>query len=488
MANNVWDGTKWVDQDTGNEFVDGVWHSPQGTVFANGQWINPQNGSSLYGAQTAQLGANQNQINAKYNTVGAQQTQLGYGYATNQAQQAQLPYSAATMQARLGAQYAQQGTFGPRAQVIGANQQVNQAQQAQLGGQRGLIGQQQADVASQRSEFEAANAARTNVKDQAAVATAQRYRAAEDARNRTFGITPSAEINAPPGTVDLGQDIAPGVRAKLTTQFEDVSQSNQVNAARRSSDLQQAKLAVDLMGTNVDQARLEASKAGITLEQAQLLVSQAENAAGIAGSQEDIAGLGVKRAQLAEGRAGLDTRQAGLAEDIAGLESSQADLNTRIAGRAPFAGAVSYTDPATGQSSWMTPSEADNLNYQHDLELGTERVPQAYSANVNRDNITATLNGTGGFNQSQAQPTLSAFSEGALANMYKNPTYYAAQGIAPWNAKGTAAFEAAILQTLAAKLKAANKTYTNEQAQSAAQQYLDLELTTRAATRPGGSE
>ncbi len=459
MANR-WDGTKWVDDETGNQFIDGVWHSPQGTVYSGGKWISPNNQSPLYAAQTAQFGAQQQQISSKQGTL---QSQLN-----------QQPYMQASLNAKRGVLGAQAATLGPKSAVIGANAGVIGAQGAQLAGTRGLIGQQQQETATRRGEFEQEQAAKYNVKDQAAVATAQRYRAAEDARNRTLGILPSAEINAPPGTVNLGEDLAPGVRAKLTTQFEDVSTKNQANQQRRGFDLETAKLAVQLMGTDVDQARLVAAQAGLTLDQAQLAVEQAQNTAGFAGADEDQAALATRAASLDE--AGVD------------LQASQADLNARLAGRAPFAGAVSYTDPATGQSSWMTPSEADNLNYQHQLELGTSRVTSDYAAKINRDNIGALLTGTGGFNQDQAQPPLSAFSEGALANMYKNPQYYVARGIGGFNSQGAAAFEDALVKALAAKLKGANKTFTSEQALSAAQQYLDLEMTTRkqAAGPPSG--
>ena len=52
---------------------------------------------------------------------------------------------------------------------------------------------------------------------------------------------------------------------------------------------------------------------------------------------------------------------------------------------------------ARGSDRWrivpeLTPSEADNLNYQHQLELGTSRVTSNYAADVNRQNITSTLN------------------------------------------------------------------------------------------------
>ncbi len=80
---NIWDPQRnvWVDDQTGNTFDPnvGVWSSPQGTQYINGQWVNPgqqqmqpQGGNPL---QSAVQGAN-----------GTFQAIPGYGYTVNTQQ------------------------------------------------------------------------------------------------------------------------------------------------------------------------------------------------------------------------------------------------------------------------------------------------------------------------------------------------------------------------------------------------------------------
>ncbi len=451
------------------------------------QWVNNGTGATepdpQWNAQNQQFDATLGQIQAKQNTLGAQKNQLAAGYATNAAQQGVLPYTQATLNAKRGVLGAQQGTFGPQAGVISANRNVVGAQQTALGGARDLIGKQQAENQTQKNEFGQIIAARDNFKDKAAVATMQRYNAARDSRARLLGMVPDAEVQVPVGfTGKLGL----GLRAAPTTQEQDVTQTVKTNQTNRGFDMESAKLAVQLMNTDVDQARIVAAQAGLTLDEAQLAVSKAQNAAGFAGADEDQAGLAVTQARLNEDRAGLATKDAGLGEEEAGIYANQADLNARLASRAPAPGMEKYTDPDTGHSSWMTPSEADQLNYQHSLDLGTSRVTQNYAANQNRQNITDVLEGNGGF--AAPKTALDSMPVANLLNMYDNPATYTQQGVGGFaSPEKKAAFEKAILSAIARQLKAnKNLHMTDAEAESAAAQYVQYELASRKAVGPPG--
>ncbi len=385
---NVWRNGRWEDDSgTGNVLIGGApgpngtwaggaWQNPQGQSFINNQWVSP------YQAQSNVANAQQASLSSRYNVNQAQQNVMPYSYATLGAQRAVMPYRQATLNASRGVLAARQGTMPAQQGVLAARQGVLGAQGQQNAAQRGYIGQQQGEVEQRAGEFGAEQAALGNVQDQTAVATAQRYRAAKDARDRTLGITPSVEVNTAPGTVKLGEDIAPGVRAKLTTQFEDVQKANTVAQAKRGFELDRARLAVQMMGQNVDDARLIAEQAGLTLEQAQLLVTQAEYNQQGARLGEDQAGLGVDYAKLDEAEANLGVEGARLASDRYGLNVNQAQLDESLTNRAPFEGAEQYTDPYTGQKSWMTPAQADQRQFEYETQRSRERIPTNYQTGV----------------------------------------------------------------------------------------------------------
>lgn len=380
-----------------------------------------------YNAATNQFGAQQNAIDARQGVITA----------TRGVQ----PFTMATLNANRGVLGARQQTFGPQQGVINANRGVQGAQGVQIQGQRGLIGQQQNEVATQRGEYEAQVNAQNNVPDQQAVATFKRYQAAKDSRNRALGITPDQEIDVPVGFTGA---LGPGVRARATTQAEDVARTNKESQTRRGFDLESAKLAVQLMGSDVDQARLVAAQAGLTLDEAQLGVQQAENAAGYARLDESQAGIGVDNARLNS--------------EEASLGSTQADLDARMANRPPFPGAEKYTDPYTGQSSWMTPSEADNLKYQYENDLTNLRIPSQYNTSQNRQQYNTAQDAQGS--------ALAPYSTEQLLSQYN--------AISPPGAKVTPQM---IKAELARRLML--KGYPVAVAESAAQQLIDAEMQKR---------
>jgi hypothetical protein len=494
VGNNVWDPQKgrWVDTDTGNEYINGVWTNPQGGTYnpQTGQW-SPTAASSTrrtggddgYYAQGAQLGAQQGQIAARQGVVQAGYGALQAGYATNAAQQGALGARMGTLGAQRGVLQAQQGTFGPAAAVISANQGVNAAQGALINANRSYMQQRVGENQLQSGEFEAGLAAKNNVADQAAVAQARRFYAVKDARARSFGMAPEAEVSVPVG---FKGRLGIGLRAAPTTQAEDVERTNKENQTRRGFKLEGAQLAVQLAGTNVDAARLKAAEVGLTLDQAQLVVQQAQNAAGFAGNAEDVANVGVSRARLNEDQAQLGVRAAGLREDEASIASNQADLNARIASRAPFPGAEKWTDPFTGRSEWMTPSEVDQRKYQYELDLSHDRIPDQFelaSARSRGGPLGEAANG--GLGTGGPRDEYSGFSAQQLLNMYVPTDAYRL----PFGGNENMANP---VEEALVRLLLRNKTATTEEmARRQARVFIDTEMNQRAAAaaranRPGG--
>jgi hypothetical protein len=217
--------------------------------------------------------------------------------------------------------------------------------QAHLNAQGGVLdaqGRQQAleraylqstgqNIQQTQAENNAVYAAKQNVGDLSNVAQVQSQQAAEDSRDRLYGVSAPQRIDVPMG--QQGAALPPGVEATARPTFQYLSDQNQHAQQNREFALETAKNAVDMAGTDVSAAQLIASRAGLSLDQAQQLVTQAQN-------QEAAARVG-------SAQAGLNLSGAELARDVTTIPSQ--------------AGMVLYTDPSTGTSRWVSPAEDVNL-------------------------------------------------------------------------------------------------------------------------------
>lgn len=392
----------------------------------------PTYNDPAYNAQTQQFDAQQRAIDARYGVVGATQ--------------AQQPYQMATLMANRGVLGARQAAMPAEQGLLTANRGVLGAQGVQTQGESDYIARQQAENATLQGENTNLVNATNNTADQAAVAQFRRTQAVSDARNRALGIAPTQEITAPVG---FSGALPPGVRAKATTQAEDVARTNTQSDTARGFDLNAAKLAVSMMGNDVAQATLVARNAGLTLDQAQLAVKNADLAATSAGLDEKQAGFSLDNAKLNSERAATGTLQA--------------DLNLREADRPPFPGAERYTDPNTGQRSWMTPSEADNLNFQHQNDLANQRYPTQFATQQNEAQYRT--------QQESGGTALGALNEAQLLNMLPN-------NASIWEQRP-------VLLELIRRYKRAGAT--DEQAATAAQNRILEELDPYKRYRVGGA-
>ena len=263
-------------------------------------------------------------VQAAPTATGPAATQLAATTNVLNQQQAVIPYSAAANTAQAGVYTARNATIAPQANYIMAQGNVIGTQQTQLAGSKGLIQQGIASNAMQLTEEQNLQSAARNVADKTAIAQAQKVTNDELYKYDLAGETRPIEVV---DDANAGKMLAPGVRARLRTQEEIVGQSNEEAQRIRAIQLNGAKLAVDLLGTDVDAAKLEAAKVGLSVDQAKLLVQQAENTAGLANVAEQNARLNVTQAEVDASRTKLP----------------------------PQAGMVMYTNPQTLESSWVTP-------------------------------------------------------------------------------------------------------------------------------------
>lgn len=406
---------RWEDPSTGNYLAGGqgnadgtwsggTWTNPNGgTLGANGQWsdapqtapigapgmLSPQQQQynaqgQVYGAQQNQINANQGVVNAQGQLVPLSQAQINANQGVVNAQQATIPLSQAQINAQRGSNaaqgnvlQAQQGTFGPQQAVINANGQVINAQSAYTQAQQGYIGQEQQANTARIGDANAIVQARGNTADQIAVARYNQEQNDLSGRYSAGGI--SAPIRVATSDNRAGP-LAPGVIGDVRTQEQRVTQTANDRETQRGLQLTGAQLAVQLIGTNVDQAREAAARVGLTLDQAQLVVQQAQNAKGYADLNTSNAGinvqqgeLGVKQAQIGASQAGVNYNQGQLgvtqaqnAANQAGIGVQQAGLDLNLSKQPPFAGAQPLIDVNTGmQTGWGTPAQADAATAQY---------------------------------------------------------------------------------------------------------------------------
>ncbi len=342
--------------------------------------ITPPTGMAQYGNPTLnQFNAQNNVYNSRQGEIGASQGVINANTGVLDAQGRTIPAQQGVIDAQgrvldaqgnvIGYQQnyinAQRGTIGPQQNQIGANGQVIDAQQAQTAGERGYIGQAQQANAASTAEEQALQAASHNLPDLAATGAAQSYQDSTDYLYRLGGVVP-AEVDTRGAALPAGSPV--NVRAKIQSQA-DILRANNTDAQKlRALKLEGAKLAVDLLGTNVDAARQAAARVGLTVDQAKLLVQQA-------GIDVDQAQLGVSSAQLAKGYANnaLDQSQLGVTQaqltkgyaanalDQAQLGTSQASLDLSRSNQPPSPGMVEYINPYTGEGQWVTPAQKAQL-------------------------------------------------------------------------------------------------------------------------------
>lgn len=295
-----------------------------------------------YSANRALIGARSSNLDAQGRTIDAN------GNVVN-AREATLPYQQGVLDARTGVANAVSGTFAPTRAVINAEGNVISAQGKVTEGTRGYIGQQQQANKARMGETLGIQAAAANVTDKANVARTTRDRSARDYIFDMGGIERPNEIDVPEG--QEGNVLPLGVRAKIKTQEEILTGKAKDSEAIRALQLDDAKLIVQLLGTDVEAAQQAAARAGLTLKEAQLLVDEAQNNATRAGIALDQSEMGVSRAQIGADRAKLD-------ESRTGIGVSRAQLGVDGAEMAPRSGLVIDVDPFTGDSEWVTPAEA----------------------------------------------------------------------------------------------------------------------------------
>ncbi len=244
--------------------------------------------------------------------------------------------------ARAGQNQANQRVIDAQGNVVNAQMGLQPYYQAHLNAQGGVLdaqGRQQAleraylqstgqNIQQSQQEANAIWAAKQDVGDLSNVAQVQSQQAAEDSRDRLYGVSAPQRIDVPRG--QQGAALPPGVEATARPTFQYLSENAQHAQQNREFALETAKNAVDMAGTDVSAAQLIASRAGLSLDQAQQLVTQAQN-------QEAAARVG-------SAQAGLNLSSAELNKDLTTIPSSP--------------GMVLYTDPATGTSSWMSPAQA----------------------------------------------------------------------------------------------------------------------------------
>jgi hypothetical protein len=332
----------------------GSYSAPQAPAYDPNQydWLR----RSLNMSQEGVLGAQGAQIGARAATLPYQQQQLN-------AERAVLPYSYGVLQARHGLIPLEQAQLGANRATLGARA-------ASLAAQRGYIGQQQGANAAELADIQATRAARANLPDQVAVAQESQLRNQVDRSlyNR-IGVEAPTTVDVEPGMENM---LPPGMRAKLKTQADIKTQQARDNAELRANQLANARLAVSMIDTNVNEAELKANEAGLTLDQAKLMVEQAQLGEQRAQLGARAAGYDVNQAQLGESQAELGTQRARLGE-------SQAQYDLSRFKDPELEGYELYTDPVTLQREWVTPAEADQRKFAYSQQQGYERYPQQYA-------------------------------------------------------------------------------------------------------------
>lgn len=294
-----------------------------------------------------------------------------------EARMGAIPDELSLLAARRRANQAKAGTIGAGYGVINAQRGVNAAsaavlgrEQDLLGATRGVIGLQQQQAGAKQADISLIRGARDNVGDKVAVAQQGLAQGVEDQRlYGRLGVAAPVSVDVP-----LGQEgnLGLGTRASLRTQEDIVRGQVADREADRAATLENAKLAVSMVATNVTEAELMARRAGLSLADARLMVDMAQQ-------QEALAGVDVSNASLATDANDLELKRLGINLEGQKLfgQATTLDINDM---KAPAdQGYEMYTDPVTRQRSWLTPDEANQRQFQYETSLTRQRMPTTLS-------------------------------------------------------------------------------------------------------------
>ncbi len=329
---NYWDDQlqRWISPE-GNTFdpYENVWRDPrQGTVYVGEQWQDATNwqptpqyqnqtipratasAGTNYGAASQTYDPGGQQLSNRTNVLDAQRNALAQQLQTYQAGAAIIPLQRANIAA--DETYLNQQSRHTRAEEAYIREQ-QRASEARLADER--------SIQSARRDVEGIDAALREQFERNTMAY----------RDPMAGIPHPIDVPLPE---DTEANFGPGVRAQIRTPEEYATENAQEAEAIRRIVLEQARLAVSLIGIDVERARIEAAKVGLTLQEAQLVVDQAQR-------EERLANMNVQRAQI---------------------DANYGELP-------PFAGAKEWVDPYTGRSEWVTPYEADLRQKQYSQQF-----------------------------------------------------------------------------------------------------------------------
>lgn len=380
---------------------------------------------NYYGNPNQQIwNATQNQYNATAGEIAAQGNYYGAQNNALDARGGVLAATGAGLNARGGVLAAMLARRGPQQAQRQAQQGVIDAQGQETEATRGFIQQQQshnAEIARQVAELTAAH---NNVADLIAVGKQKNLNAAEDRRFNEFGLAAPQDIALPDGSAPV---MATGLRGAPQTQEQVLSAKDELANKASDAQLEGARLAVSLLGTNTAAARNAAAQAGLTVDEAQQMVDDAQ----LTQQQAD---LGTSRANLDEDYANLDVSRAGNSSNWAQLGGRVADLQRQGAELAPFAGAVRYTDPESGAGTWVTPAEADRRKFEYETNLNNSHIGTNYNSQQQRDQYETQQQGPlGGYSESdiveqmRRDPSLAGDPQFLSALV----TYYRGHGLTP---------------------------------------------------------
>lgn len=312
----------WRDPKTGNyQDETGTWTNATGDKYDGNQWVPRASIGQTYSAPgaSATMLSSSNGVDPKAVALQGQRQQLI-------GQRAALETSQNVLNSRANVIQAQRSLIEPRRAQIAANRDVLGQQGRLTVAERALIAEQQRANNLRMGEEQSIQAARRDIPGINKASQEQYQRNTYAYRDDLAHVPHPIEVDVPQGTE---ANFGPGVRASIRLPEEYAVENAQEAQAIRALQLEGARLAVSLIGTDVDLARQKAQEVGLTLDEAQLLV-----------------------------------QMAGDDYEVAQLQDQQADLNIRRYGventvLPPFAGAEQYTDPMTGVTEWLTPYEAD---------------------------------------------------------------------------------------------------------------------------------
>lgn len=280
------------------------------------------------------------------------------------------------------------GTFAPRAAQIGANGQVIDAQASQTAAQRAAIQQNQTADAQRLAAEQGVQAAAANTADLTATAQAQNAQNNEAYKYQLAGLSQPVAVNTPNGA---SANLPSGTTANLQSQAQLLTTQQSQAEKLRAIKLDQAQQIVALAGTDVAGAQQAAARVGLTVAQAQLLVDQAQNNAAQAGVNVQQAQNKAAQAGVAVDQGNLGVTQANLGLDAANLAVYNAATQVSQSQLPPagMAGYVTYTNPFTGASQYMTSADAATTQSNDKMQLAAQLNSQTPLAGFSDSQLTS---------------------------------------------------------------------------------------------------